>query len=200
MDKKQIFQKFGNKEYLVNEDTFIMGTHWLLADHIARRFIGYDTVLDACCGAGFMSISLAKYANQVVAIEVEPDCVASAEINTQLAGVRPKIKFIVGDIINKKTLNNIPKIDAAFLDPVWAKVGNPKRVHSSKLSEMEPPADKLFSEINELTPNIALRLPKEINLEELRKLPPHELEPIYLDEKLKFYCAYFGNLNRITKI
>jgi 16S rRNA G966 N2-methylase RsmD len=196
MEKEQILKKFGNKEYSVTEDTFIMGIHWVLADYIARRFIGCNTVLDVCCGAGFTSIALAKYINQVVAVEVKPNYMALAETNTQVAGVRSRIKFIPGDILEKETLNKIPKIDAAFLDPDWAKVGNSKRVHVSKFSEMDPPADELFNKINKLTPNIALRLPKEIDLEELKKLPPHELEPISLKGELKFYCTYFGKLKK----
>jgi len=195
-DKEQVFQKFGNKEYQVDENTFIMGIHWLLADHIARRFQGLNTVLDACCGAGFMSIALAKYVNQVIAVESEPEYVAFAEINTKLAGVRSKIKFIGGDILNEENLTKIPTVDAAFLDPDWATFGNSKRIHTSKPSKMSPPADKLFNEINKLTPNVALRLPKEIDLKELKSFLSYELEEILLNGELKFYCAYFGNLKK----
>ena len=197
IDKDKIFQKFGKEEYQVDENTFIMGVHWLLADYIAQKFKDFNTVLDSCCGAGFMSIALAKYVNQVIAVELKPEHMALAEINTQLAGVYSKIKFIGGDILNEEILNKIPKIDAAFLDPDWARVGDYKNVHTSKLSKMSPPADKLFIEISKLTSNIALRLPKEIDLTELKNLPPHELEPIRLSKELKFYCAYFGNLKKI---
>ena len=151
-------------------------------------------ILDACCGAGFMSIALVKYVNQVIAVEINPKHLEQAENNVKVAGVSSKIEFIFGDILNKKILNKIPKIDGAFLDPDWAISDEPITTHTSKFSKMQPPADKLFVEINKKTQNIALRLPREINLSELKTLPSYELEKIYLDDDFKFYCSYFGRL------
>jgi 16S rRNA G966 N2-methylase RsmD len=193
MDKEKIIKKFG-KEYQVDDETFIMGIHHLLGDYIAQRFKGYNVVLDACSGAGFISIALAKYVKQVIAVEINPDYLEQAKYNAKIAGVYLKIKFFLGDVLNKNILNKIPQIDGAFLDPDWAIAGEPKLIHTSKFSNMQPPADKLFAEINKKTQNIALRLPKEIDLSELKFLPSYELEKIYLDNDFKFYCAYFGKL------
>ena len=195
MDREKILEKFG-KEYQVDNETFIMGIHYLLGDHIAQRFKGYNTVLDTCCGAGFMSIFLAKHVNQVIAVEVNPKYLKQAENNVKIAGVSSKVKFILGDILNKKILNKILKIDGAFLDPDWAIVEELKTTHTSKLSNMQPPANRLFTKISKITPNIALRLPREIDLSELKNFFPHELEKIYLDDDFKFYCAYFGKLTK----
>ncbi len=193
IEKERILEKFGG-EYQADNETFIMGIHYLLGDYIARRFKGYNTILDTCCGAGFMSIALAKYVNQVIAVEIEPKHLEQAKNNVKVGNVSPKVKFILGDILRKETLNKIPKINGAFLDPDWAIPGELKTTHASKLSNMQPPAEKLFTETNKLTRNIALRLPKEIDLSELKNLPPHELEKIYLNDEFKFYCAYFGEL------
>lgn len=193
MDKEKIIKKFG-KEYQVDDETFIMGIRRLLGDHIARRFKGYKIVLDSCCGAGFMSIALAKYVNQVIAVEINPKNLEQAQHNARIADVFDRIKFISGDILNKSILDEIPSIDAAFLDPDWAMAGKVKTAHTSKLSNTQPSADKLFTEINKLTQNIALRLPREIDLSELKGLPTHEFEKIYLDDEFKFYCVYFGEL------
>jgi 16S rRNA G966 N2-methylase RsmD len=194
MNKEKILKKFGKKEYQINGDTFVMGIHHLLGDHIAQRFKGYDIVLDACCGAGFMSIALTKYVNRVIVVDINPKYLEQAENNAKIASVHSKINFIPGDILNEKVLNKIPKIDGAFLDPDWSEFGKPKLIHTTKLSNTQPPADKLFAKINIRTKNIALRLPREIDLSELKVLPPHELEKIYLDDDFKFYCAYFGKL------
>lgn len=193
MDKEKILKKFG-KEYQVDEDTFIMGVHYLLGEHIAQRFNGFNVVLDTCCGAGFMSIALAKYVNQVIAVDVNSKHLVQAENNAKIAGLSSKIKFILGDILNKETLNKIPEIDGAFLDPDWAMPGNLKTTHTPKLSNMQPPANKLFSVVNKKTRNIALRLPREMNLSELKTFPSHELERFYLDDDFKFFCAYFTQL------
>jgi len=193
MDKEKIIKKFG-REYQVNDKTFIMGIHHLLGDHIAQRFNGYNIVLDACCGAGFKTILLAKYVNQVIAIDINPKHLEQVEINTEIAGVRSKIKFIQGDLLEKEILDKIPEIDGAWLDPDWAEIGESKLSHTSKLSSMQPPADELFEKISNKTQNIVLRLPKEIDLPELEYLPSHKLEGVYLDNDFKFYCAYFGEL------
>ena len=194
MDKEEIIKKFGKEYYLVNNETFHMGIHYLLGNHIAQRFNGYDVVLDSCCGAGFMSIALAKFVNQIIAVEINREHLSQAKNNVKIAGLSSKINFILGDIQDKKNLNKIPQIDGAFLDPDWTTAGKSKTIHASKLSNMQPPADKLFNAISKITQNIALRLPREIDLSELKKLPSHELEKVYLDNDFKFYCAYFGKL------
>ncbi len=193
MDKEKIIKKFAG-EYLVDEETFTMGVHYLLADHIAQRFKGYNTVLDACCGAGFMTIALAGYVDHIIAVDINGKHLEQAKNNTKIAGVSGKVTFILGDILDTKVLKKASKIEAAFLDPDWAIQGKDKHVHSSKTSDMQPPADKLFSEINKITANIALRLPREIDLRELKNFPCHELEKIYLADDFKFYCAYFNKL------
>ena len=194
MDKEKISEKFGKKDYQVDNDTFVMGIHYLLGDHIAQRFEGCDIVLDACCGAGFTSIALAKYVNRVIAVDINPKHLEQAKNNAKIAGVFQKIKFLLGDVFNKEILDKIPDIECAWLDPDWAEIGESKLTHTSKLSSMQPPADKLFTEINKRTQNIALRLPREIDLSELRNFSSYELEKIYLDNDFKFYCAYFGKL------
>ena len=195
MDKEKIIKKFG-KEYLVSEETFIMGIHHLLADHMAQRFNGYGVVLDSCCGAGFMSIALAKFVNQVIAVEINREHLSQAKNNAKIAGVSSKINFILGDIQDKEILNKIPQIDGAFLDPDWAIAGESKTTHTPKPSNMQPSADRLFNTASAITQNIALRLPREIDLSELKNFPPHELGKIYLDDDFKFYCAYFGGLKK----
>jgi len=194
MDKDKIFQKFGNKEYQVNENTFIMGIHHLLGEHIAKRFEGYNTILDTCCGAGFMSIALARYVNQVIIVDINQNHLEQANNNVKLADVFNKVEFILGDILGKYVLNKISKIDGAFLDPDWAEVGNSKHTHISRLSDMQPSANELFNAVSQMTENVILRLPREMDLSELKHLPPHKLEKVYLDNDFKFYCVYFGEL------
>jgi hypothetical protein len=87
----------------------------------------------------------------------------------------------------------VGEIDGANLDMDWA-VGEDKRVHVTKLSQMIPRADLLFSRCLRKTPNISIRLPKELDLNELKTMPPHELQRIFLNNEFKFYMAYFGSL------
>ena len=196
MDKVKIFKKFGGRDYEFNEDTYTMGINHILGLHIAQRFKGYGVVLEVCTGAGFMLIPLAKNVRKVITVEMNPEHLKQAKNNVKVAGIKSNISFILGDILKEEIMNKIPNIDAAFLDPDWAKIGKNKSIHVTKMSNMQPPADILLERIAKRTPDVALRLPKEVDLKDLRKLPPHELEKIYLDNDFKFYCAYFGGLAR----
>jgi tRNA1(Val) A37 N6-methylase TrmN6 len=198
MEREEILKKFGKENYQVNDNTYIMGIHHLLGEHIAQRFKGYDKVLEACTGAGFMLINLIKNAKNVFTVEINPEHLEQAKNNLRIAGLDSNIRFILGDVMSEKILNKISKIDAAFLDPDWSPVGKNKLDHTTKLSDMQPSAEDLFNRITKKTQNIALRLPRELDLNELKKLPPHELEKIYLNDDFKFYCAYFGRLKNNT--
>jgi tRNA1(Val) A37 N6-methylase TrmN6 len=196
MEKEKILDKFGNEDYSVNDSTYIMGIHKLLGSHIAERFRGLANVLEVCTGAGFMLIPLARNANKVSTVEINPTHMVQAKSNLILSGAKSDVNFVLGDIMNDSTLEGIRGVEAAMLDPDWSAIGKEKTSHTTKLSEMQPPAEELFKRISKKTRNIALRLPREIDLRELSRLPPHELEKIFLDGEFKFYCAYFGNLAR----
>ncbi|MFA6392691.1 MAG: methyltransferase domain-containing protein [Candidatus Paceibacterota bacterium] len=189
---EKIKQKFG-ENFETDEQTFVMGIHKDFANKIAKRFSRCKKVLDSCAGAGFMSIVLAQYVEEVIAVDIDSSHLEMAKHNALIAGVQDKIRFIHGDILNKKILDQIENIDGAFLDPDWSIEQN-KRIHVTSLKSMIPQADLLFKEISLKTNNIALRLPKELNLSELADLPKHEVEEEIMENKLKFYSIYFGNL------
>jgi len=164
-------------------------------NHYTERFKGYDTILDACAGAGFLSAALAKK-YKVVAVEIDPVRLSEAKRIAQIRNVN--VTFISGNILDDEILKSISKIDAAFLDPDW------KRDHSVKpaafnFHKMEPPLLELFTKIQAKTENIALRLPKETNWSEFDRFIsiPYELEESYLSGKLVFYTVYFGKLIKI---
>jgi len=192
MDKELIFKKFGG-DYLANEDTYHMGIHHLLAEKIAQRFPKDGICLDACLGAGFMAIPLAKRVKKVIGVDINAIHLKQARQNAGKASAANKIEFIEGDIL--QVIKKLNKIDAAFLDPDWARVGDSKENHVSDLSQMVPDADVLLSEVRRKTENICLRLPKSFVLENLgHSFSCGEIESVYLNDRLKFHCIYFGNL------
>lgn len=191
MEKGRVIEKFG-AEYVANKDTYHMGIHRLLAEPIAKRFSEYRVCLDACLGAGFMTLALAKYVDKIIGVDTNPAHLRQAEENLKIAGISNQVKLIEGNVLEKiKTLN---EIDSAFLDPDWAKKGDDKEKHVSELSDMIPPTDTLLEKVFEKTQNVCLRLPKEFDLAKLNPLPPHESDAVYQGGKLKFYCIYFGDL------
>lgn len=169
-----------------------MGIHHLLGDAVAKRFAGHKICLDACLGAGFMSISLTKYVDKVIGVDINPLHLEQAKTNSGIAFAGNKIEFMSGDVL--EILKTIGAIDSAFIDPDWAKIGDDKENHVSSLSQMIPPADVSLKEVFNKTKNVCLRLPKSFDLGLLNTLPEHEVQSVFLDGRLKFYCVYFGDL------
>lgn len=192
METSKITEKFG-KEYLVDDEIFIMGVHHLLADKIAINFKGCNVVLDSCVGAGMMTIALAKYVEKVIAVDIDKERLDQARHNVELAGIGDKVEFIQGDV-TALLRTNPPIFDSAFLDPDWAMPGDKKTSHVSSLAHMNPSGDTLFGLVYKQTHNVCLRLPREIDMMELKALPTHTLAPFELKSDLKFYCALFGDL------
>lgn len=194
MNRKDILNKFGNDKYHVTPDTFKMGIHYVLGKEIAKRFIGKKIIADMCVGAGFMALCLAEKANQLIAVDIKSVRLDLVKENADIAGLSEKFKYIEGDVLDKQIFGSISKIDAIFADPDWALPKNAKGNHVSSVYKTGPPIDVLFNALQRFTANIAIRLPKEINLSELNNFPAHETEAVYLDNKLKFYTIYFGDI------
>lgn len=193
MNPAKIREKFGD-EYCADERAFIMGIDQRFTNHFASRFEGL-TALETCTGAGFTTISLAKTARLVMTVDIDPAMQNMAIYNVNKSGHSDKVVFISGNVLDSSTLASLPSINAVFIDPDWAITG-PNHIHRFIDSTTRPPADKVFSMAQTLTDNIALVLPPQIDMHELKTLPLHETQKLYLDESLELLCLYFGNLAR----
>lgn len=193
MDKEEIRKKFGNN-YYADEYSFIMGIDVRFADHLAQRFIDH-IVMETCSGAGFTTIFLAKYAKHVYSIDIDGFRLEMARRNSKIAGLENKITFINADITETKTLELIPNIDSAFIDPDWA-VSGENHVFRFLNSNTNPPSDVLLELVNKKTPNITLIQPPKIDKKEFMRLLPHECEYLYLNSQHELYCLHFGKLTK----
>ncbi len=193
MDREKIRQKFG-RYYLADRYTYIMGSDKRFTMHLARRFDGYR-VLETCTGGGFSTISLARYAAKVCCVEIDPDRMATAKTNMEIAEVSDNIDFFHRDIMDPDIWESLPEFNAAFLDPDWAVSGDS---HEFKFidSNTEPPSDHLFDLIFSKTFNLTLVQPPFINISEYRKLPPHECEFLYFGKHHALTCLHFGEMMR----
>ena len=191
MEKEKIIEKFG-KNFIVDDYSFIMGIDVRLTDYLAKRFKN-RIVLETCSGAGFTTISLAKYAKHVYSIEINYTRLEMAKKNSQIAGYDKKVTFVNGDVTAIEVLDSLPNIDSAFIDPDWAVSGD-NHFFRFDNSNTKPPSDKLFNLIRKMTPNITLVQPPYINKEEFMTLPSHECEHLYLNGTHALYCLHFGDL------
>lgn len=195
MDKEQIYRKFGGY-YLADDMTYIMGIDIRFTDHLASRMKD-RVVLETCTGGGFSTISLAKYAKHVYTVEIDPLRLADAKRNAEIAGVGEKITFINGDVLSESVNRLIPEINAAFLDPDWAVSGVDHRFQFIQ-SNTRPPSDVLFNAIVARTPNITLIQPPLVDPDELKHLPRHECESLYLNGSHELFCLHFGDLANLV--
>jgi SAM-dependent methyltransferase len=191
VDPLAIRAKFGD-DYWSTEQTHRLGIDVRITRLIAKRFSG-RSVFESCTGAGFTTISLARAARHVVSVEIEPEHLALARKNLERAGVLDRVNLIEGDCLSDAVAEQARQIDCAVLDPDWA-VSGPDHVFKFRGSNMRPPADMLFHRVLGWTPDIAMILPPTIDLRELRDLPDHEHQYIYLDQVHALHCLYFGAL------
>jgi len=191
MDSGVIRAKFG-LDYVANERTFVMGIDQRFTAKMAERFCR-RLVLETCTGGGFTTIALARVATHVITVETDSAHHEQARQNVATAGLLDRVTFVLADIMDGKTLDGLPSVDAAFLDPDWAVTG-PDHVHHFLQSSTRPPADALLERAFRTTRNVALVLPPSLDIHELDALPGHERQKLYMGQHHELYCLYFGDL------
>lgn len=196
METEKLIEKFGGR-FVGDDETYRKGTHHFSAEKIANNFVDYKEVLETCSGAGFVTIYLARNAEHVIAVDINPDHLEQARENVGLAGLSSRVTFINGDATDPLLHKLFPDVDSAFLDPDWTRDGSLETPYARILSEMHPDGEVLFNNVTKLTANIAFRIPRTLNLDSLSGMPPHEIEEhVSSKGKLKFFVAYFGDLRK----
>lgn len=191
MDTHAIREKFG-RGYVANEHTFLMGIDQRFTAKIAERFRN-RRVLETCTGGGFTTVALARTAAHVITVEIDPAHHAQARQNVATAGLLDRVTFVLADVMEEKTWDRLPSVDAAFLDPDWAVTG-PDHIHRFRQSSTRPPADALLERVFRATRNAALVLPPNLDIHELDAIPTHERQKLYIGQNHELYCLYFGDL------
>lgn len=80
---------------------------------------GKETVLDAYCGTGTIGIIASKYSKFVTGVELNPQAIIDAKINSELNGVK-NIRFYqkdAGAFLNDLTEDEEMNLDVMFIDP-----------------------------------------------------------------------------------
>jgi SAM-dependent methyltransferase len=193
MEPEAIRAKFGD-DYAADERTFVMGIDERFTREMAARFRN-RRVLETCTGGGFTTIALARAAAAVITVEIDPAHQAQARQNLARAGLAERVRWVLGDVMDERTWDDLPEVDAAFLDPDWAVTG-PGHVHRFLNSSTRPPADALLARCFRATGNVALVLPPTLDIAELKDLPGHERQKLFLGPSHELYCLYFGELAR----
>ena len=191
MNSQAIREKFGD-DYVADDHTFKLGIDQRFSEHIAHRFRNRK-VLETCTGAGFTTISLARVATSVTAVEINPSRLEQARQNLKIAGFTDNVTFISGDILDEGKLKKLPPVDSSFIDPDWADT-EPDHEYKFINSNTRPPADVLLDRVFRITKNVGLILPPYLDTRELEGLPKNERELLFFGGSHELYCIYFGDL------
>lgn len=193
-----LFSLFDNGIKLDSESWFSV-TPEKVAMYCAAR-CSCDVIVDAFCGAGGNTIQFAKTCRKVIAIDIDPKKIEMAKHNAGIYGVDHCIEFIVGDFF---VLAESLKADVVFLSPPW---GGPEYLrmdtYDIETALLPKPASELMEAARNISPNIAIYLPRNTNTHQLVRLAGPgksvELEQGFLDRKLIAITAFYGNLLKNT--
>jgi trimethylguanosine synthase len=172
-------------------DALFMSVQEVAALHVARRLKKFTSCVELCCAVGAMAIHIARFIPKVYAIDIDSQRIADAKINAQTYNVVDNVIFITGDVLNEALLKDI-KAEVAILDPDWSEVGIEKSDHTVDIDKMQPSMRQMILLTQKyITSNIVIRVPKYFTLATLDEFGAHELESVYIDDKLKFKIVYF---------
>lgn len=161
--------------------------------HLAGRLSRFDSAVELCCAVGMAVIPLAEKMSKVVGVDISESRIADAKHNARLYGVEDKIRFIVGDVLDRELLKGV-SAEVAVLDPDWSAAGSEKSVHVNNIDETQPSMREMFTLTKEcITPNIVIRVPKHFTFATLADFGNCRLESIVWGGKTRFKLAYFSD-------
>lgn len=157
----------------------------------------HSLVIDCFAGVAGNSIQFAKRKCHVIAIEVDANRVELGVNNVNVYGVESYVDFVIGDFLS---LAPSFKADVAFLAPPW---GGPsyRNVENYTLDMLKPKNGcTIFQAARNITPNIIMFLPRNMDQNQVFELswlfsPPIDLkiEENYVQAYCKGITAYFGD-------
>lgn len=201
-----LFSRFDDGVQLDSESWYSV-TPENIAEHIAKRVhsaLGTDefVIVDAFCGVGGNLIQFARLSPlvRVIGCDISEERLLMAKHNSRIYGVQHQCEFILGDFMKiVKTLNK-QAIDAVFLSPPWGGLSYGKSAKYS-LNSMTPNGFDVVRLCRKyICDNIAFLMPRNVNLDEVRRVlldqehPLIEYEKNMVGKKVKTLTAYFGNL------
>ena len=187
MARKKQFEKplHGDKESLR------FATPEPIARYRAQR-LRCKTLADISCGIGGQTVFFAQQCEFVYAVEIDPKKIEYAKQNCEMYGLN-NVKFICGDALDPKVIEQIPAVDVVFSDPF-----RPAEEAERHVSNLEPGIPSVLSAYREKTGNFAFEAPPQMPPERI----PFDCEKEYisLDGQLNRLTLYFGWLKQYDRL
>ncbi|MHB8574912.1 MAG: methyltransferase domain-containing protein, partial [Dehalococcoidia bacterium] len=110
--RRRATRKFSRAEAMFfTRDGLEQSSGEAVARHTARRYAGFATVADLCCGIGGDTIALAGV-TRVIAVDRDPIRLALARANCDAYGVAERVTFLQAEV----GTDPMPEVEAAFCD------------------------------------------------------------------------------------
>jgi hypothetical protein len=158
-----------------------------VARHRARRFAGFGSIADLCCGIGGDALALAAVA-PVVAVDLDPLRLAMARQNVVAYEAGDRATFREADLTRM-----LPDAPAAFFDPSRRSEGR----RTISLRDCHPPLDLVRSWLPRI-PAIAAKVAPAVPWAELAAYSA-EVEFVSLEGELKECVLWFGPLHTANR-
>lgn len=158
-----------------------------IARYRAQR-LRAKTLADISCGIGGQTVFFAQQCGFVYAVEIDPKKIEYAKQNCAMYGLN-NVKFICGDALDPKVIEQIPAVDVIFSDPF-----RPAEENKRQVSSLEPGIPNVLAAYREKTRNFAFEAPPQMPPERI----PFDCEKEYisLDGQLNRLTLYFGGLKQ----
>lgn len=210
MQRYNLFSRFDDG-ILMDDESWYSVTPENIARHIAERSLkalgdGYHLIVDGFCGVGGNLIQFACYSPhvRVIGVDNNKQRIEMAKHNAKIYGVQHQCDFILGDFMDIMQTLQCQRIDAVFLSPPWGGVDY-QNIAKYSLDSMTPNGYEVVDLCRKyITDNIAFLMPRNVDLNEVRKRlldkkhPLFECEQNMVGKKIKTITVYFGDLIDLT--
>jgi trimethylguanosine synthase len=187
--RHDLFSKFDQGIQITREGLFSVKPEQS-ALRIARALRG-DAVLDAFCGMGGNAIAFAREGKRVFAVDINPEHLEMAQNNARVYGVRDKITFLRGDVLEIMASLNVESI---YLDPPWTGP-HYKELEYFKFENFDPDGFELLKKCMRHAQYVVITVPPNFDLRELGRVDRNfTFERDYLRDKLLYFNVYFDNV------
>ena len=168
-------------------------------EHAARRMravVGNRNVLEVCTGIGATTFVLAGHFRRVFGVDIDPVRMSICRQNLENLGLANRFVPILGDILDEQILHELSTygLRATYTDVNFSPT-NDWQTHAVNITDTLPNTAVLHAMLTTyIGPNICMKLPKTIDLAQVRSLGTCEIEELRPDNVLSAYLVYFGDL------
>jgi len=202
VQRHQLFSRF-DQGILLDEEGWYSVTPERIGQHLAQR-CRCRTIVDAFCGVGGNAIQFALTCDHVIAIDIDADRLELARHNARIYGVEDRIEFIHGDFFNVMTTwhqqPDRPTIDGVFMSPPWGGPDYLQQTYFDVDAMLKPRGTQGLLDFvrNQVTPNMCLYLPRNVNVQQLRRAvgEDFDLEMNQVNGRVKTVSVYTGQFRQ----